>query len=188
MIASTPKFLTPAEAAEQLRVSPITLRSWSEKGLIKTQVTAGGHRRYPLLEIERLLKQQGDSPLRIMLVDDDPFMLALLQEMLSNALPSAKVEAAGDGFEAGSKLITFMPDIVLLDLMMPRMDGFDVCRQIKQNPATTHIRVIAMTGELSGVNVEKVMSAGAEACLGKPVDNTELLRIIGLEDDRATTA
>jgi len=184
MSNTTPEFLTPAEAAHRLRVSPITLRSWAEKGLIQVQVTAGGHRRYPLAEIERLLQRQRqpeNSPLRIMVVDDDPFILALLQKFLSSQVTPVSIETANDGFEAGRKLASFKPDVLLLDLMMPKMDGFDVCRQIKNDPATAFIRVIAMSGNPDQENVERILSLGAETCLSKPIDTAELLTTLGLD-------
>lgn len=62
-------------------------------------------------------------------------------------------DAAADGFEAGSKLYAFKPDVILLDMMMPGLNGFDICRQIKAAQDTCDIRVIAMTGHLSQENV-----------------------------------
>jgi len=170
--------LTPAEAAKRLSVSPITLRKWADKGLIQAQITLGGHRRYLLSEVERLLQRHSppdDSPLQVMIVDDDPFVSALLQEILSNLSTPMRVEIANDGFAAGRKLTTFMPDIILLDLMMPGLDGFEVCRRIKNDPATAQIRVIAMTGYPTEENIQRILSAGAEACLAKPVDHSALL-------------
>lgn len=178
------KLLTPAEAAARLRVSPITLRSWAEKGLITAQVTAGGHRRYQASQIEKMLGRTvatGDEPLRLMIVDDDPFMLALLREMLRDQI--LEIEVARDGFEAGLKLGPFRPDVILLDLMMPKIDGFSVCEQIKRDPATSHIRVIAMTGEASLVNASRILSVGAEACLSKPLNKLELFRVLKLHPD-----
>ena len=176
-------FLTPTEAAKHLRVSPITLRKWADKGLIQTLTTLGGHRRYPLSEVKRLLlrkNQPGVKPLQIMIVDDDPFVPEVLQEFLSSLATPLAVEIANNGFEAGRKLGTCMPDIILLDLMMPGMDGFDVCRRVKNDPATARIRVIAMTGYPSEENIQRILSAGAEACLAKPVDHAELLAALNL--------
>lgn len=182
LLSADAELLTPAELAKRLRVSPITLRKWADKGLIQSQTTLGGHRRYPLSEVERLLqrKESNHSRLRIMIVDDDPFVSAVLQEFLTGRHPSIAVEVAGDGFAAGRKLATFTPDIVLLDLMMPGLNGFEVCRHIKDDPATTQIRVIAMTGYPTEENITRILSAGAEACLSKPVDTGKLLAAINL--------
>lgn len=183
--AATPdiSLLTPNEAAKRLSVSPITLRKWADKGLILAITTLGGHRRYPLNEVERLLQRQqqtGVSPIKIMIVDDDPFVGEILQEFLSSLNTPVEVEVANDGFEAGRKLTTFMPNIILLDLMMPGMDGFDVCLRVKNTPATDQIRVIAMTGYPTDENIKRILAAGAEACLAKPVDHAELLAVLNL--------
>lgn len=177
--------LTPTEAATRLSVSPITLRKWADKGLIKVITTLGGHRRYPLAEVERLLRRQshqGESPLKIMIVDDDRFVSEILQEFLSSLSLTVVVEIANDGFEAGRKLTIFMPDIILLDLMMPGLNGFDVCQRVKKDPATARIRVIAMTGYPTEENIKRILSAGAEACLAKPVEHSELLAALNLSE------
>ncbi|MCK5092197.1 MAG: response regulator, partial [Gammaproteobacteria bacterium] len=72
------------------------------------------------------------------------------------------------------------PNIVLLDLMMPGLDGFEVCRQLKDNPATSAIRVIAMTGYRTEENVKRIIEAGAEECLVKPIEQDSLLELIGI--------
>jgi len=74
----------------------------------------------------------------------------------------------------------FSPDVVLLDLMMPGMDGFQVCERLKKDSATKNIRVIAMTGYPSAMNTEKILAAGAEICLPKPVDRAQLLELLGV--------
>lgn len=175
------KLLTPTEAARYLGVSPITLRKWSEKGLIQSLTTLGGHRRYPINEVERLRQGQEKtrpSTMQILIVDDDKFLPIILQEFLVNLNMPVVVQIAHDGFDAGRKLIDFKPDIILLDLMMPGMDGFEVCRRIKSDPATSMIRVVAMTSYHSNENIEKILSIGAEACLAKPVEHSELLDVI----------
>ena len=76
---------------------------------------------------------------------------------------------------------SFSPDIVLLDLMMPQMDGFEVCRMIKQGEHK-NIRVIAMSGFCSQENQQRILGEGAECCLKKPFSTTVLLTALGLED------
>lgn len=175
--------LTPTEAAKHLGVSPITLRKWSEKGLIQSITTLGGHRRYPVSEVERLRQGQNNAvqnTTKIMIVDDDLFLSKILQEFLLNLEIQIKVEIANDGFEAGRKFAIFKPDIILLDLKMPGMDGFEVCRRIKNEPANSKTRVIAMTGYPSQENISRILSEGAEACLSKPVEHSELLAALNL--------
>jgi len=82
---------------------------------------------------------------------------------------------ASDGFEAGVKIIEFKPGLVILDLVMPGMDGFEACRRIKENSNTAHIKVLAITGYDTEENKERIMSAGADAFMPKPLDMDRLL-------------
>jgi len=176
MTTSDSIYLTPAEAARRLSVSPITLRSWADKGLIRVHITLGGHRRYPLSEVERLLAKSNEpTALRVMIVDDDTFTIQMIQDYLSDISTPLEVETALDGFEAGQKLLSFNPDVILLDLMMPGMDGFAVCHRVKHDPATAATRIIAMSGHATAENCRRVMDEGAEACISKPFNRAQLV-------------
>jgi CheY-like chemotaxis protein len=89
-------------------------------------------------------------------------------------------DGLADGLEAGRKVQTFLPDIILLDFMMPGIKGTEVCRQIKQIPGLSNVRVIAMSGYLTPENEAEMMAAGAECCLARPVDTTRLLTLMGI--------
>src|SRR3569833_1012621 len=90
------------------------------------------------------------------------------------------LEVARDGFEAGAKVESFRPHALLLDLMMPGIDGFEGCRRLRARPTLNHVRIIALTGFPSTENVERIMGAGADACLPKPLDPERLLVELGL--------
>lgn len=179
-------YLTPTEVAQWMMVSPITVRGWAQRGLLQAEVTPGGHRRFRLDEVERFARQWNPTgnkgPLRILVVDDDRAVVGFLKELLEGGEHDTVVDTAYDGFEAGQKVHTFQPDVVLLDLMMPGIKGAEVCRQIKQMPGHANVRVIAMSGYLSPDNEADLLAAGAECCLAKPMDIERLLRQIGLED------
>lgn len=174
-------YLTPNEVATLLMVAPGTVRVWSEKGLLHAQTTVGGHRRYAREEVERFVQERervpGGEKLRVLIVDDDPAVPRYLAAWLGG-LDGIVVDTAQDGFEAGKQLYGFKPDVVLLDLMMPGLDGFQVCRMIKQDAATRHVRVVAVTGRRTAENVTRILAAGAEACLAKPIDEAALLAAI----------
>jgi DNA-binding response OmpR family regulator len=85
-------------------------------------------------------------------------------------------ETASDGFEAGTKIMQFKPDLIILDLFMPGMDGFEVCKQIKENSNTSQIKILAFTGFDSKENKERIMRAGADDYLVKPVEKSVLLK------------
>lgn len=178
--------MTSNEVAKMLMVSPVTVRQWTQKGELKAESTPGGHRRFLHHDVERFARERGltlllldDDTLRILIVDDDKQLTRYLVEFLSEHL-NVVTEVAQNGFEAGQKVQKFKPDVVLLDLMMPGMSGIEVCRQLKSEPATKAIRVIAMTGVDSDENINGVLSAGAEACLKKPLDIHDLRETVGL--------
>lgn len=181
-------YLTPNEVAELLLVSPVTVRQWAQKGQLRAEVTPGGHRRFIRSEVERFARQRGvdlgappGGALRVLIVDDDEQLAGYLTELLATVSDGVVTETAFDGFQAGQKVHTFIPHVVLLDLMMPGLDGVAVCRLLKNDPATRSIRVIAMTGYHSKENVERVLAAGAEVCLAKPLDTAALKEAIGIE-------
>ncbi|MGZ5051195.1 MAG: response regulator [Methylobacter sp.] len=175
-------YLTPSEAAKLLMVSPITVRAWAQKGLLPSETTPGGHRRFLREAVEQFAKQcktaSRQHDLRILIVDDDQQVAGFLVEWLSSLDEPFIISVASDGFDAGSKIHTFEPDVILLDLMMPKLDGFEVCRRIKADPDTSDIRVIAMTGYMSPENQQRIFEVGAETCISKPVDMMSLLRLL----------
>jgi len=186
-------YMTPNEVAELLVVSPVTLRQWAQKGLISSISTPGGHRRFLRKDVEQFAREKGiplasDEPLRVLVVDDNRSFARYLTDMLRTVNEALETLTAHDGFDAGRKVFQFRPDIVLLDLKMPGMDGFAVCNELKQDEATKHIRVIAMTGYYTPDNQKRILSAGAEACLAKPFDKAVLLDVIGLSKNSSRVA
>ena len=180
------KLLAPSEAATLLGVSPITVSKWARKGLLQAHVTLGGHRRFTYSEISRFASEQGmtlfmptDAPQRVLVVEDDQQFAGFLREALM--IPDSEIEVliAEDGFEAGRMVQKFHPHIVLLDIMLPGIDGFSVCRQLRADPELKQVRVIAMTGYFSRENVERILAAGAEVCLEKPFTRAQLLEALG---------
>jgi len=178
-------YLAPNEVAELLMVSPVTVRQWAAKGLLPAHTTAGGHRRFLLEEVEKFARARGMSSTlaargdgyRILVVDDDTSFLGFLSELLSGE-DGFVIETSHDGFDAGLKIPQFMPHAVLLDLMMNGLDGFSVCERIKSDSRTRHIRVIAITGMPTPQSRARILAAGAEVCLTKPLDIDELIALI----------
>ena len=186
-------YLTPNDVAEMLMVSPTTIRQWSSENKIKSTVTLGGHRRFTRSDVERFAREQGltlqlpdDQTTRILIVDDDNDFIKYLIEVFSRVDASVKTMVANNGFEAGRLVQSFQPHVVLLDLLMPGMDGFEACQTIKQAPASKATRVVAMTGFYDDGNVSRILDAGAETCLCKPFTTETLLAAIGIEPARVS--
>ncbi len=179
------KLYSPAEAAKFLGVSPITIRNWARKGDLVSHNTAGGHRRFLYDDIKRFAHRHDMSlfldsteVLRILVVEDDRQFSTFIKEALQSLEPQPETEFAYEGFEAGRLLQRFQPNIVLLDLMLPGIDGFSICRRLRKDPETRTIRIIAMTGYDSPENVSRILDAGAEICLSKPFSMAELTNAI----------
>ncbi len=183
--------LTPNDVAELLGVSPVTVRQWAQKGLISARTTPGGHRRFTreaVVDFARRMAMQVPESLapplgqRVLIVDDDRQLNGMLVALFKQRYPHVEVASAYDGFEAGRQVLRFKPSLVLLDIMMPGMDGVDVCRAIKSDETSRAARVIAMTGHHTKELEQRVISAGAERLLKKPFGIEELLAVCGLTE------
>jgi excisionase family DNA binding protein len=185
-MAAERDYLTPNEVANLLQVSPITVRQWAQKGLLPAQTTAGGHRRFQRSQVELFARDRGMSgstPARtesLLIVDDNRSFNEYLQALFAVECPELAVHAAYDGFEAGKAVVLYRPTVVLLDVMMPGLDGSEVCRRLKQAPETAAIRVVAMTGFHSSEVERRMLAAGAETLLRKPFTGSEVIAACGL--------
>ena len=170
------------QAAKRCAISRWTLMKCVNSGELKASRTPGGHYRIFKDDLEDFIIKKKMYPLvrnrssnkRILIVDDDLQVQKLLALMLSPK--KYETETASNGFEAGTKVIKFKPDLILLDLFMPEMSGFEVCRQIKKDPETSHIKILAITGYDNKENRERIMEAGADDYMAKPVMRDVLLR------------
>ena len=97
-------------------------------------------------------------PLHVLVEDDDPKFSHFLSELLP--LQRSSVVLAGDGFAAGRPVESFKPDVLLIDLNMPGLNGFDVCQEIKTKPITRHSWIIAVSGYASPQNRRLILAAG----------------------------
>src|SRR4051795_1998557 len=109
----------------------------------------------------------------VLIVDDNPQNVELLQAFLE-ALP-VKIVTASDGIEALDKVAEHKPDLILLDIMMPRMSGFQVCRKLKGDPKTRDIQVLMVTALNELGDIEQANECGTDDFVSKPVNKIELL-------------
>ena len=120
----------------------------------------------------------------ILIADDEPYLIRSLSYVLQRE--GYHVESAVDGQEAMSKIETLRPDLVFLDLMLPRLDGFQICRRIKERPDLRSIYVIILTAKGQQEDRRKGLQAGADAFMTKPFSPKEIIdklrQILGSSD------
>lgn len=178
----TRDFYTIPQAARICGVDRTTMWSWVKSGNVEALVTPGGHHRILQCEIDKLLKKAQALPEKksrartVLVVDDEPLVLKTFTRLLKRK--NYQVETASDGFQAGMKVVQLKPDLVVLDLFMPGIDGFEVCRTIKTNPELKSIMVIAMTGQDSPENESRILGEGADFYIAKTANSRQILDLI----------
>jgi excisionase family DNA binding protein len=180
--------LTPNEVAQLLMVNPVTVRQWAARGLLRSLTTPGGHRRFRLSDVEEFARSRGATPAsrssgrpdRVLIVDDDPQLGRFIADLVRTRDAHVETEIAVDGFDAGSKVESFRPHVLVLDLTMPGVDGQEVCRRLRARPTLNHIRIVALTGMGGNESAQGILAAGANACLSKPLNEEQLLTELGL--------
>lgn len=126
------------------------------------------------------------SSCRVLAVDDIPLNLLLVKKMLSRF--NFQLETASGGQEALDSIAHTKPDLVLLDLMMPGIDGFEVIRRLRSNPDTADIRIVILTALTSGEDVSKGFNMGANDYIMKPIIMERLLTSVVTQLTMAQTA
>jgi excisionase family DNA binding protein len=189
---------TTFEAAKLCHVSPLSIINWVNAGRIPAFRTPGGHRRIRREDLARFMRENG-IPLpeelrdgsgrsRVLVVDDEAAIRDIFAESLAQRANPYEVMTAADGFEAGRLVATFRPDVVLLDLRMPGLDGFQVCRTIKGDSETASTVVIAMTGYHTHETESRIVECGAVRCLSKPIEPSAVAAVIDAVLEQASAA
>ncbi len=186
MESNNKKLYTTHEVAKLLGVTPITVIRWIESGKFKCFTTVGGHRRVDHEELVRFaqaynLPWRGDDELSnrkeyvVLAVDDEPDVLEILGDMLSS-VPNLRFIEVSNGFTAGAKLVEERPDLILLDFLMPELDGFEFMRFVRQDPRFRDVPVIAVTGLKGASDQLKMREAGISDILSKPFSMEHLIQ------------
>lgn len=112
-------------------------------------------------------------PRRILIVDDEANIALSLEFLLKNA--GHEVAVATDGAQALARAASFAPDLVVLDVMLPVIDGLEVCRRLRREPAHAAAKILLLTARGRAHAEEHVLEAGADSCMTKPFATQELL-------------
>ena len=111
---------------------------------------------------------------KILIADDNPTNVELLEAYLADC--DREVAVASDGIETLTLAQKIHPDLILLDIMMPKMSGFEVCHKLKSDPATKDIMILMVTALNELGDIERAVAAGCDDFLSKPIHKLELLK------------
>ncbi|MCF8109515.1 MAG: response regulator [Desulfohalobiaceae bacterium] len=182
--------LTVYKAGKHCNVTSQTIINWIESGHIEAYKTVGGHRRIKRAVLEEFMRKQGipipsetaaseaDARKRILVVDDDPIIVETIVQALEEDEHNYEVISASDGFEAGLQVNHFHPHVLILDIMMPDIKGYDVCKKIKSDPATRDIKIIVLSAYLDEEKFKWMKEHGADVCFSKPLPLPQLKKEI----------
>jgi excisionase family DNA binding protein len=183
-------FLTTFEISEICEVNPTTVQNWVKEGKLKAHVTPGGHRRIRREDLIGFMKEFGlpipsgmeEPPPFILIVDDERDVIELLTAIMQSGEEEVEVAGAQSGVDALLMIGERKPDLLILDLMMPGMNGIEVCQKLKAGAATKGLKIVAITGDHDPSTRERILAAGADLFFAKPFDmmvfRTECLQLI----------
>jgi len=174
---SEPDWLTLGQAAKYLGVAQSTIRKWSDGGRVPAFYTPGGHRRYRRGDLDAFLERSGpgrgrSGPL-VLVVDDDPGVRQVVRANLE--AEGYAVREAGSADEGLASLETEPPDLLLLDVMMPEVDGWEMLRRVQERYGVGAIPVLVFSGTVEERAVADAAVRGARGFLGKPFDLQQLI-------------
>ncbi|MDX2039382.1 MAG: response regulator [Isosphaeraceae bacterium] len=176
---------TTGEAAKICKVSQQTIIRCFDSGQLRGfRVPGSRFRRIPREALYRFMKENNiptdaleSGRRRILIVDDDQAVVDLIADVLSN---DARFETrvVNNGFGAGMQAKEYHPDLIVLDVMLPDINGQAVCELIRNDPTMSDIKIICISGMIEEDKIEELKSSGADDFLNKPLDIDELLRRI----------
>jgi excisionase family DNA binding protein len=167
------KAYTTFEAAKICHVTHHSIKNWIKQGLIKASRTPGGHYRILERDLDRFRekfdmfpREKGPLSKRIMVVDDDADALKLMENILTEE--GFELIPVSNATEVGLKATQMMPDLILLDFLMPELNGFEVCTALRDNELTRSIPIMAVTCLAKERDIERIFECGADDYLAKP--------------------
>ena len=183
-MAEESRLLSTGDVCRIFEVNRVTVADWVNSGRLPAIKTLGGHSRFRREDILGFLKTnllpvprelQPECPL-ILVVDDEPSILKSLPRRILARYPAARVDTADNGVDALLKIGREIPGLVILDLLMPRMDGIEVIHRLKSEPMYAGIRILAISGYVK--DEKAVLKAGAAAFFQKGSNLKELIDVL----------
>lgn len=176
---------TTGEVADICKVSQQTIiRNFDSGKLRGFRVPGSRFRRIPRDALIQFMKDN-DIPLeqlelgkkRVLVVDDDPAIVEMLVDLLERD-GRFEVQTASNGFDAGVRTQEFRPDVIVLDYLLPDINGNAVIRRIREMPALSEVKIIVVSGVINRSDVDRLLGAGADGFLQKPFSIEQLVKQI----------
>jgi two-component system, OmpR family, response regulator len=172
---------TTGEAADICNVSQQTIIRCFDAGKVQGfRVPGSKFRRIPRSNLVKFMKDHNipfdnleSGKRKVLIVDDDAEIVELLVDVL-NRDGRFEIKTAASGYEAGIQTQQFRPDLILLDYMLPDVNGNVVCQTIKKNPEFEHIKIIIVSGVVKKDEIKQLLKSGAEDFIKKPFNIAEL--------------
>jgi len=175
--------LTTYEIADHCQVTPRTVIQWINDGKLKAYRTPGNHSRVQKEDFLGFLKKyhmplpvevvSNTNEKRVLIVDDDKSMVDAIHRILKRE-KIYDLEIAYDGFEAGEKFTAFKPDLIILDIRMPGLDGYQLCSRIRGNQKNKDVKILLISGAVDQKDNGRILESGANDYLAKPFEMKEL--------------
>ncbi len=181
------KPLSVGQVAEICRVSKKTVLNWIYDGGMKAFTTYGGHYRIWPANVKKFLDSTGmdipfdyvdDRTTHILIIDDDPTFSNILKTAIIAELPDVDVTTTDDGYEGLMLIGELRPQLVILDIKMPKLDGFQVLELLKTRRAEHDLKVLVITGFLDQETKEQLSKTIADQWLDKLTDISTLIRTV----------
>jgi len=188
--------LTTGQVAEYCQVTYRAVLKWIEEGKLKAYRTPGQHSRVHVKDFIDFLKiynmpipaalDETRRKKRILIIDDDRHLVDLIRRTLQME-KIYEVKAAHDGFSGGRAFSDFKPDLAVLDINMPGLDGYQVCENIREDTAYKNVKILVISGQGDDEVKQKIFDLGANAFMPKPFETTVLVKkiekLLGIKEE-----
>ncbi|MBI5208577.1 MAG: response regulator [Elusimicrobia bacterium] len=177
------KTYTTYEIARFCDVYPSSVIHWIDAGKLKAYSTPGGHHRVMREDLLAFLaefriplpEELRSGPKRVLIVDDDAEVTRMIEKAFARQPERFQTEVCHNGVDALIRIGKSPPDLVVLDIVLPKMDGLEVCSIMRSKPETRGVKVIAITGKRLSLTEARLRERGIDAFFAKPLDLSALL-------------
>ena len=182
------KTLSTGEVARLCHATTASVNNWIKNNKIKAYNTPGGQYRILIKDLLTFIKDN-NMPIpgelkkyfgkKVLIIDDDPNTVEMLKDVVEMTRDDCEILIANDGYAGLIKAGEFAPDIIFLDIQLPKIDGFEVCEKIKSNASNKHTKIFILSAFVQNKEYQhKFNSCKADEVLGKPCEIKKLQSLL----------